>query len=367
MTSTALSVARPSRHFNVGLVVGLIGILLSAIGFLADARRAYVSWLAALAAGISLALGCLILVAVTHITGARWFDPLRRLTLDVAGTFPLLALLFVLLLPGLGKLYPWVVDPPSISSAQATWFRAPFFIGRAALYFAIWIGVSLVLRHWAVDRGKAVAGPPSLRERALAAASLPALGLSLTFAAFDWLMSLAAPWVSTVFGVYWFAGGFLAALALDVLIAALSRDSRGEPLLASRQVYALGTLMLTFAVFCAYIAYCQYFIIWIGDLPAEAAWYVPRVRGSWGVLALVVLFGQFLLPLLALLFRSVRMNARILALLALWLLVMHYADTYWLVLPSLYPDGLHPHWLDLSAVAAVAGGGTAWSVWLHRS
>ncbi|HKT60304.1 MAG TPA: hypothetical protein VJQ46_09645, partial [Gemmatimonadales bacterium] len=304
------------------------------------------------------------LVAIASVSGARWFDPLRAVALDVAGTIPLFALLFLVLLSGLGVLYPWVNGRGLPNGA---WLNPPWFLGRAALYFAVWIGVALTLRRWALAAGVDTAAPPSARERALAGAALPALGLTLTFAAFDWIMSLDPAWSSTVFGVYWFAGGFLAALAV-VTLAAVSRVGEGGRAthLPAAQGYALGALMLTFAVFWAYIAYSQYFIIWIADVPAEVAWYAPRVRGGWGVLALVVLVGQLALPLLVLLLYAAKRSARAMGMVAAWLLVVHYLDTYWLVLPAIHPDGPHPHWLDLSAIAAVGGTASAWAGWLGR-
>ncbi|HET7470088.1 MAG TPA: hypothetical protein VFJ81_10455 [Gemmatimonadales bacterium] len=361
MTTVAASPAH--QRWRVAPVIGLVGLALSGIGILVDPRQAYASWLAALAAGLSVTLGALLLVAIASISGARWFDPLRGFALDVAGTLPLFALLFLVLLPGLGVLYPWV-DARGLPNAA--WLNRPWFLVRAAFYFAVWIGIALTLRRWALP-GADLAAPPAPRERALAGAALPPLGLTLTFAAFDWLMSLDPRWTSTVFGVYWFAGGFLAALAVVTLAAARTGDERAHPArLPASQGYALGALMVTFAVFWGYIAYSQYFIIWIADVPAEVAWYVPRVRGGWGVLALAVLVGQLALPFLVLLLYAAKRSARAMAMIAAWLLVVHYLDTYWLVLPAIHPDAPHPHWLDLSALAAVAGCAAAWIGWLGR-
>jgi hypothetical protein len=364
---TTVATLPAHRRWRAAPAVGLVGLALSGIGLLVDPRQAYASWLAALAAGLSIALGALLLVAIASISGARWFDPLRGFALDLAGTLPLFAILFLVLLPGLGVLYPWV---HARNLPNAAWLNQPWFIARAVFYFAVWIGIASTLRRWARagnPGGGGPAAPPSPRERALAAAALPPLGLTLTFAAFDWLMSLDPRWSSTVFGVYWFAGGFLAALAVVTLAAAQpgSGVSQADRLPAV-QGYALGALMLTFAVFWAYIAYSQYFIIWIADVPAEVAWYVPRVRGGWGVLALVVLGSQLALPLLVLLLYAAKRSARAMAVIAVWLLVAHYLDTYWLVLPAIHPDAPHPHWLDLSALAAVAGCAGAWIAWLGR-
>jgi hypothetical protein len=355
MSHALAASARRPRH--PALAIGLLGVVVSGIGFVIAPRQAYASWLAALAAGLSLVLGVLLLVAITSVAGGRWFDPLRGAALDVAGTLPLFALLFLLLVPGLGTLYPWV---HAQRQANGAWLSVPWFLARAVLYFAIWTGVGLTLRRWARAAGSTSVAAPSARERSLAAAALPALGLTLTFAAFDWLMPLAPDWGSTAFGVYWFAGGFLAALAQMALVAVARARAAGETRLSPGLGYGLGALMLTFAIFWAYIAYSQFFIIWIADVPAEAAWYLPRSRGSWGGLALLLLAGQFVVPLLFLLFRAAKLSARVTGLVALWLLIMHYLDTYWLVLPAVHPDGAHISWLDVSAVVAVAGTSAAW-------
>ena len=67
-----------------------------------------------------------------------------------------------------------------------------------------------------------------------------------------------------------------------------------------------------------------------------------------------------------LLFHAAKVSGKILASVAGWLLAMHYLDSYWLVLPHIHPEGVHPHWLDLSALAAVAGVTGAWTAWLHH-
>ncbi|HEX5385688.1 MAG TPA: hypothetical protein VFW66_03190 [Gemmatimonadales bacterium] len=355
----------PPRHAGrlarIAFVIGIVGLVLSALGLLVDARQAYTSFLTAYAAAISVALGALILAMSTHLTGARWFIPLRRVTEGVAATMPVFAILFILLLPGLGELYPWVRSSAGVPAAA--YLNVPFFVIRAVIYFAIWITITLLLDRWSAERARAPAPGALGKSRALSAAGLPLVSLALTFAAFDWLMSLAPRWFSTIYGLYWFSGGFLGALALVALAGCVASGGTLAGAIESRQYRALGTLLVTFIVFWAYIAFCQFLIIWIGDIPVEIAWYVPRMRGSWGVLAVVLIVGQFALPFLLLLPRAVKTNRTALGVIAVWLLVMHYLDVYWLVLPALHPDGIHPHWLDLTGLAAVVGLTVAYGAW----
>jgi len=209
------------------------------------------------------------------------------------------------------------------------------------VYFGVWIGFARLLRR---------------SPKAASAAGLPLAGLGLTFAAFDWLMSLTPAWFSTIYGVYYFAGGFLGALGMVALLAYRGKEREA----AREQYHSLGKLLLTFVLFWAYVAYSQLLIVWIADLPKEVTWYLPRLRGSWGAVGLVLLGGQFAIPFLLLLFRRFNSQARALGYLGAWLLLMHYLDVYWLVMPVLHPAGVHFGWLDLSAALTVVGLGVAY-------
>jgi hypothetical protein len=328
-------------------IAGVVGLLLSVLGVLVDPRQAYASYLTAYAAGLSIAVGALMLVMTGHVTGGRWFVPFHPIALRIASTLPLFALFFLLLLPGLRTLYPWVPPLDHLSPElqqeirqKQSYLNVPAFVVRAMIYFVVWIGFSRMIR-----RAPQVAS----------AAGLPLVGLTVTFAAFDWLMSLTPNWFSTIYGLYYFAGGFLGALGLVALLAhATERFGLSAPV-APERYHALGKMLLTFVLFWAYVAYAQLLIVWIADLPKEITWYVPRLHGSWGMLGLVLLGGQFVIPFLLLLFRRVTTRPQTLASIGGWLLLMHYFDVYWLVLPTVRPGGVGFHWLDFAGVLLVGG------------
>jgi hypothetical protein len=354
----------PGGHtaLAAGLVLAVLGLLLLALGLLFDARQALMSYLAAYAAGLSIVLGALMLVMTCNITGARWFAAFRRPAEAIAASTPIFAVLFLPLALGLSRVYPWA---PAAAGDRRIWLNAPFFLVRAAIYFAVWIAVGLLLRRWSPGPGAWAAERVDGRTRALSAGGLPAVAFAFSFAAFDWLMSLSPAWFSTIYGVYVFAGGFLGALALLAVVGPRAGRAGSPGAAASADDYhKLGNLLLTFTVFWAYIAFSQFLIIWIADVPQEVAWYVPRLGDGWRWLALVVLVGQFALPFLVLLLRSVKRSPGKLAKVGAWLLVMHYLDVYWLVLPQLHPGGIHPHWLDLAALCAVGGCAVAYVTWL---
>lgn len=329
------------------LAAGAIGLALCALGALIDPLQTYASYLTAYAAGLSVVVGALMLVMIAQVSGGRWFTPFRPIALRVTGTLPLFALLFLLLLPGLHALYPWIppLDHLSPELQQAirrkqSYLNVPGFMVRAVIYFAVWIGFSRLIRR---------------APGAASAAGLPLVGLTLTFAAFDWLMSLTPDWFSTIYGLYYFAGGFLGALALVALLAYVGERLGFSVPVGPERYYSLGKMLLTFVLFWAYVAFAQLLIIWIADLPNEVRWYLPRLQGSWGILGLVLLGGQFLIPFLLLLFRRITTSPKGLGLIGGWLLLMHYLDLYWLVLPVRSPYGVSLHWQDVAGTLLVGG------------
>ncbi|HEX6534808.1 MAG TPA: hypothetical protein VF041_09420 [Gemmatimonadaceae bacterium] len=357
-----------------GAIAGIIGLVPLAIGVGSEPRRALAAYLFAYATVLTVVLGALIQLMMGHVSAARWFTVLRRLTLGATGALPALVILAIPLLAGVRILYPWAT-PSALPGAMRAliarkhgWLDVGFFIARGVLYLVLWLAVSAPIRHWSLRQDRADGEEAVMLARRLRRASavgLIVVGLALTFAAFDWLMSLEPAWYSTIYGVYVFAGGYLAALAL-IAVVAWAESRRGGSLdwaVTPEHFGALGKLLLTFVIFWGYIGFSQYLIIWIGDVPGDVSWYVARAHGSWGALALVVAAGQFALPFLLLLPRELKRRPGFLAALGAWLLVMHVLDVYWLVLPALHPDGIHPSWLDAGALLMVTGFATATAAW----
>jgi hypothetical protein len=291
---------------------------------------------------------------IGNIMGARWVVLPRRLTETIAATLPLTAALFVPLLFGLREIYPWAAGTVEhLDHGKAAYFATGAFVARSALYLVAWSALALLLRR-----------RPS---RALSAAGLPLVALTLTFASFDWLMSLQTEWTSAAFGVYVFAGGFAGAFALlIVLLAAADRAGHLADLVRPSHYHALGRLLFGFIVFWAYIAYFQYFLIAIADKPEEVTFFVRRTAGGWRAVNLVLILGHFALPFLALLPREVKRARAPLATIAAWVLLMHVVDVYWLVMPTVHPDSARPHWLDVAALLGVGGLVVGFGSWLMR-
>ena len=350
-------------------VLGTAGLL---IGAAVDRAQLFLAYLVAYAYVASIAVGALIFLMIGHAMRAGWPVAVRRLTETITAVMPLLAVLFVPLLFGLSTLYPWL-RPDTVASEHARhliehrrpYLNLPFFLVRAALYLAIWIAVAALLRRWSLRRDAGARTDDGPRMQALSAGALPAVGLAMSFASFDWLMGLEASWYTTMYPVYYFAGGFLGAIAL-LTIAAFAAQRAGLVPLGESHYYALGRLLLAFTIFWAYAAFFQFMLIWIANIPEEAEFYTVRMRAPWSVVSVMLLVLNFALPFLVLLSYRLKRRPAYLTAVAVWLLAFHYVDVHWLAAPTFRGEGLTYHWLDLAALAAVGGASVAFAAWRLR-
>ena len=241
---------------------------------------------------------------------------------------------------------------------KAPYLNKPFFIARAFLYFAVWIGLAWFYfrRSTAQDESGATEYTVQMQKWAPLAMSL--FGLTLTFAAFDWLMSLEPSWYSTIFGVYIFAGSAVAIHAFLSLSAMALRRGNG-PLAKAVSVehfHDLGKLLFGFNCFWAYIGVSQYLLIWYAGIPEEATYYHRRwVDGGWKALSILLVVGHFILPFFFLMSRIVKRRLPLYAFGVSWLLLMHILDIYWFVMPYANDGHFTLHWFDLAAFFGVAG------------
>jgi hypothetical protein len=350
--------------------VAAVALALTALGFLLDTRRALWGYHVAFVYWAGIALGALVMNMAFHAGKARWYVVFRRVVEVIGASGVLFLVLFLPIALGAGHIFPWV-NPGALEGElrhlaehRHAYLNVPFFLVRSAAYFAIWIVVAHLLYRWSVRQDSERAARLTVLQRRLGAGALPLVGIAVTFAAFDWQMSLDLHLASTIFGLYWFAGSFLCAFGVVVLWLNALR-ARGLPgaLVNANHYHSLGKYMLAFVAFWAYMAFSQYLLIWIANLPEEVPWYLARNRGAWWPFAVALVVLHFIVPFFILLSRDLKRSPRGLAVMAIWVLVIHYVDVYWVVMPALHHGAPHPHWTDLTALVGIGAAGVAFVAW----
>jgi hypothetical protein len=361
----------------VGTQKGLLGV--SAVALIASIVPAFLgeddharhrvmfSYLTAYMFTLSVALGALFFVMIQHITRAGWSVVVRRIAENMAGTlFPWMAILFAPIAIWYHDLWhhwidaqitdPSAADYDSVIAGKSGYLNVPFFFVRAVLYFVIWAGLSRYFRGASLAQDQDGDPQRSLKMARMAAPGLLLFGVTTTFAAFDWIMSLDPHWFSTMFGVIYFAGGVLGVMATIGLTALfLAKKGYLGDVINTEHYHDIGKLMFAFMVFWAYTSFSQFMLIWYANLPEETIWFAHRSEGAWSTMFVVLCVGHFLVPFAFLMSRHLKRNTKTLAFAAVFMLVMHWCDMAYQILPNVDHHGFHLTWTDISAVVGVFG------------
>lgn len=329
----------------LGLVICLLGGKLVQFGY---------AWLLGFMVCLSLTVGALFLVLVHHLFDAGWSVPIRRFCEHLACLAS--PVMFILWIPiGLlaSQLYPWMGpalqgNPDHALVAKHPLFTTTGFYVVSLACFGVWYLLAWNLRRLSLAQDKDGAAVHTFRMRRWAAVGIFLFSVTLTFAAIFWMKALSHQWFSTMYGVYYFAGSVWVTLSTVYVITLwLEQDGTLRDKLHEHQYYFIGSLMFAFTVFYAYIAFSQYFIIWNANIPEETFWYKLREQGTWFTLGVVLIFGHFFLPFLALLRIDAKHYFPLMLFLWVWAWVMHFADMAFNILPVPHPNGFPFQWLWL--------------------
>jgi cytochrome bd-type quinol oxidase subunit 2 len=404
--------------YGSATVIGYVGIVAAfLLGFLLDQkdghfqlRRFFFAYLVSFMYFLSLSLGGLFFVILQHVTKAGWSVNVRRIAEWLAAAMPWLAAMSVpivgVVVVHSGVLYRWA-DPkygheataevstaapagevstttPSASTESTanpkaedeplTGFKKlylnPYFWSlRIAVYFAIWSAIGLW--YWRLSVLQDTTGDIALTTKMemFAPVAMILFALTLTGAAFDFLMALDPNWASTIYGVYYFAGCAIAVFATIVVIARLlQRHGFLQESVTTEHFHDLGKFLFGFTFFWGYIAFSQYMLQWYANLPEEREWYrhhgatTAWATTNWYSLVIVaILFGHLLIPFAGLLSRHVKRNVKSLEFWAIWLLVFHWIDIFWNVMPEKDAPYLRRDFhFGIPEVAAFVGIGGLW-------
>ncbi len=319
------------------------------------------SWLVSFAYFLSISLGALIFLPIQYITRASWSVVVRRLAENMAMALPFMIVLILPILLNLEHVYEWAGEhrhhlTDELAAHKAPFLNSTFFLVRWVVYFAIWTFMAVFFwrnsRRQDHDKDTAI----TLRMENFSGPAIILFALTCSGAGMDLLMTLDPAWFSTMFGVYFFAGGFVTFHAvMTISTMGLQRSGRLEKIVSMEHFHDYGKLMFAFTFFWAYIAFSQYMLYWYANIPEETVWFLTRQSGSWGGLALVLAIGAFLLPFAGLISRFAKRNRGLMFFWAVWICIMQWFNIYWVAMPVFSPEHVSLSLLDGLCFLAVGG------------
>jgi hypothetical protein len=358
----AESIQIPAGH--VWNKIPLVGLALAVVGLVGawvtkhDSHQFAFSYLVAFFYVLTLTLGCLFFTIFQHATRAGWSVVVRRTAESIGAILPFIVLLFLPIYLARHDLYHhWMgaeaaKDP--ILVGKAGYLNEGFWTIRIGIYAVAWTVMSLFFYRTSVKQDDTREVKLTYRMEKGGYLAIPVFAFAITFSAFDWGMSLDPHWFSTMWGVYMFSGSIMSGFAVLCLVTVLMlRSNLLTGWVNVEHLHDLGKLMYGFTIFWTYIAFSQYFLIWYSNIPEETAWYVHR-QGSWETVGILLMIGHFVLPFLLMMPRTVKRNPVMLAIGAVWMLIMQYVDLYYIVMPG-SPQGHHGFHLAVSDILVWIG------------
>jgi len=344
--------------------LGLVGVVASFA--ISTPERFWANWIVWFLFLFTLALGCLFIVAIEHLVAARWSVPIRRLPERISTILLPVIPIGLIALGAVPVLFPGA-RPEALQNkflaGKAFWLGLPFFSARTVICLALCLLALFVLVKGSLKQDQTKDPQFNVRARKFAPVFMAIFAFVITALAFDWVSGLTPEWYSDIFGVYLFAGGFLAALAATVIaLGYLQGQGRLQGVRRDHR-FNLGAFLFAFTVFWSYIGFAQYMLMWYANLPEEVVWYKVRLEGGWYGVTLALAILHFVVPFFALVTRDAKGDPRRLRWVAILMLGAQALDLYWLVFPVL-GKGVLFSWPEISfGLFFVAGS----LLWVRRS
>ncbi len=347
----------PPKVTYLGWALLWLGIILYAVGYMVEPREAAFNNVIGFLFLTSVAVGALFLIALEYLTGAVWSVPMRRIVEFIAALIPLTPLLAIPAFFHLHDLFHWshataASDP--VLAIKQPYLNIAAFSGRFVGIFVLWTFFFWLFTRFSLRQDTSRDQRYTMLNGRLSAIFMPLFAFSVSIVAIDWAMSLEAHWYSTIFGVYYFSGVVIAALAVATYIIVRFSEAGMLPGLRRDHYYSLGALQFAFVNFWAYIAFSQFMLIWYGNLPEETFWFMMRWKNGWQYVSILLILVQFWIPYFILLPQDAKMDPKRLKFVSIWLLVAHYIDLYWLVMPT-YSPSVTVGWMEIGFPIILVG------------
>ncbi|HXW93150.1 MAG TPA: hypothetical protein VEK33_21555 [Terriglobales bacterium] len=371
LDTRAITAPPAARNIQTrSLIVGVVFSGIAVVGWFLRPDEFFRGYLLAFMAWLGVTLGSMAILMIRHLTGGGWGMVIRRVLGAAMRSIPLMTILFVPILFGLPRLYPWarsldaIPDPhlrQHLEELTKSYLSTHGVILRAVIYFAIWNLLSFLLTRWSREQDRPNPRDNSSRFRAVSGPGLILYAFTISFAAIDWVMSIDPSWISTIYGLILLIGELLSGMCFAVVVERIL--VKYQPMaewLKADYVHDHGNWMLTFIMVWAYFCFSQLLIIWAGNLPDEITWYFRRFHGGWSAVGIALIFFHFVVPFVILLSRSFKRDIKKLVWLAVWLLLMRWVDLVWIIEPNFSPT-LTLNWAEIIVPVAMGG----WWMWFY--
>lgn len=294
---------------------------------------------------LMIAVTVLVFYSIQWAAQAGWSIVLFRVMEAItAYILPGSILLFIFLLASglhLNHMYAWMSpealhDP--IIQEKVWWLNTPGWLIRSFVYLFVYNIFRWMLRKNSLALDVNSDAKIYKRNFNLSVAFIVLFGILELFMSFDWLMSLDPHWYSQLYSFYVFASMLVSGITVIALITIYLRAKGFLPFVNDSHIHDLAKYMFGFSIFWTYFWFDQFMLQWYANLPEEAAYFYPRLIGSYQFLFMGMVVMNFVFPILILMNSDYKRIPWFVVLAGIVILTGHYIDIYQLVSPATVGD-----------------------------
>ncbi len=334
----------PGTFRLVTLVLTGIGIAAFVSGILTNTKETWASYLVVNYYFFSITIGALFFLVLQRITQSGWSSAFNRVPEALMSYLPFAACFFLLLWFGLHDLYSWsdksAIAGDELLSHKSPYMNIPFFFGRMAVFFALWIILCQVIRNLSKKEDLAdpsdSAGIMKLFEKSelFSKILIFVLAISFSLASFDWIMSIDVKWYSTLFALKNLVAAFLHGVSILTLIVFILYKRGYFTFLNKYHLHDFSRYIFMLSIVWGYFWFAQFMIIWYGNLPEETAYYYTRWQNGWKILFFAEMILNWAIPFMVLLPVKASRNMTVVTFAIIVLIIGQYVDIFCQVMPG---------------------------------
>tara|TARA_R110002051_G_scaffold289373_2_gene352370 strand:+ start:39 stop:1367 length:1329 start_codon:yes stop_codon:yes gene_type:complete len=318
-----------------------------------------------------LALGTLAFYAIQRAAQAGWspllFRVMEGITAYIVPGGIIVFVILVLSTMHLNHLFVWmdaeVVAEDKLLQGKAGYLNTTFFLVRAAIYLAIWIGYREISRKLSLRQDEASDNSNFVKNFRVSAAFLVLFLISESMMSWDWIMSVDPHWFSTLFGWYVFASMFVSGITVIALVTIYLKSRGFLPEVNNSHLHDLAKFMFGISIFWTYLWFSQFMLIWYSNIPEEVTYFVTRIAdyklAFFGMVAM-----NFLFPVLILMNSDFKRMNWFIVMAGVVILCGHYIDIFNMIMPSTVGDQWYIGIPEIGAVLLFAG---LFIFWIFRA
>jgi hypothetical protein len=330
---------KPGNAFRIitGILIAA-GIATVAFGFFTDPDRTWANYLLNNYYFFSVAMGGVFFFVIQYISQAGWSAGFKRVPEAMMAWIPFAAVFFLLLYFGTHSLYHWshteAVAEDSILNHKSPFLNVPFFFARMALFFALWIIFSRLLRKFSLKEDEEGGIKWFEKSEIYSKIFVFILAITFSFAGIDWIMSIDAHWYSTLFALKNMVAAFLHGSSILILIVLILNMRGYFPFMNKYHIHDFSRYLFMLAIIWGYFWFAQFMIIWYGNIPEETIYYAVRWEKGWHKLFFLDIIVNWAIPFFVLLPIKASRNKWVILVVIFFLIIGQYIDLYMQIMPG---------------------------------